>query len=207
VTTTVDGNIETLSRAILGEAQAEIEDVRSAAQSRAEAILNRARASAEQQRSEILDRARQEAKRLKGQATATAQLRARTQELEHREQLLQRVFDTVEERLGVVKTQKDFAEAVKCFLREALDQLRTSPILIKADPASRSVLTRSVLDQISRDSGIDLEMGEALEKGIGVVVQSSDGRLQFDNTLENRLGRMQGALRAEVYRVLTGEMS
>ena len=50
-------------------------------------------------------------------------------------------------------------------------------------------------------------MGEALEAGTGVLVQPPDGHLQFDNTLENRLGRMQSALRAEVYRVLTGASS
>ena len=42
--TTVDGNIETLSRAILGEAQAEIEELKGRSQSRADAILDRARA-------------------------------------------------------------------------------------------------------------------------------------------------------------------
>ena len=53
--TTVEGNIETLSRAILGEAQAEIEDVRSRSQSQAEAILQRARDGADQQKAEILE--------------------------------------------------------------------------------------------------------------------------------------------------------
>jgi vacuolar-type H+-ATPase subunit E/Vma4 len=207
VTTTLDGNVEILSRAILAEAEAEIEGVRSASQSQAEGILDRSRVRAEQERSAILEKARQEARRLKGQATATAQLKARKEELEHREELLRRVFDAAEQRLREIGASKDMADVVPRLLQEALGQLRTSPAVVRADPRSRALLTKSVLDRIARESAVELVLGEPLaDEGTGVIVQSPDGRLQFDNTLENRLGRMRAALRAEVYRVLTGEV-
>jgi len=38
-----------------------------------------------------------------------------------------------------------------------------------------------------------------------VIVQTPDGHLNFDNTLETRLARMQNPLRADVFRLLTGE--
>ncbi len=205
--TTVDGNIESLSRAILGEAQSEIEDLKSDLQARADTILARARAEAEQLRAEILEKARQEARRMKDQAAATAHLKARTLELEHREQLLKRVFDAAAERLGGVPTRKDFDAVVLRLLREALDQLRSGSAIIRADRASQAVLTKAALDLISREAGVDVKLGEVLEHGTGVWVQTADGRLQFDNTLENRLARMQTTLRSEVYRLLTGASS
>jgi vacuolar-type H+-ATPase subunit E/Vma4 len=48
-------------------------------------------------------------------------------------------------------------------------------------------------------------MGETLEQGTGVVVETLDGHRQLDNTLETRLKRMEEALRTPVYRILTGE--
>jgi vacuolar-type H+-ATPase subunit E/Vma4 len=69
------------------------------------------------------------------------------------------------------------------------------------------LLTKTVLDQMSGETGVELRLGEMLEHGVGVVVHSPDGRLQFDNTLENRLARMQATLRSEVYRLLTGTES
>ena len=122
---TVEGSIELLSRAILGEAQAEIEALKGRAQSEADAILQRAQGQAEQRQLEIIERARQEARRLKGQAAATAQLKARTLELEHREQLLQKVFDAAAARLQDAVARKDYGDSVSMLLREALDQLRT----------------------------------------------------------------------------------
>jgi vacuolar-type H+-ATPase subunit E/Vma4 len=36
-------------------------------------------------------------------------------------------------------------------------------------------------------------------------VETVDGRRQYDNTLEVRLGRMRNSLRSSVYRLLMGE--
>ncbi len=134
--TTVDGNIESLSRAILGDAQSEIEDLKSESQAHADAILARARTEAERLRDEILEKARKDARRLKDQAVATAQLKARTLELEHREQLLKKVFDAAAEGLSTVSTRKDFGAAVLKLLREASDQLRSASAIVRADRAN-----------------------------------------------------------------------
>ncbi len=62
-----------------------------------------------------------------------------------------------------------------------------------------------VLDEISKGMKARLQLGEPLEKGTGVMVETSDGHLQYDNTLETRLNRMQGGLRSTVYHLLMGE--
>jgi len=36
-------------------------------------------------------------------------------------------------------------------------------------------------------------------------VSAADGKLNYDNTLETRLNRLQGTLRASVYKILMGE--
>ena len=94
-----DENVETLSRAILSEAQDETEQVKAEAQSKLEAIKQRAQAQADSERKAILEQASQEAERIRSQALATAQLKARALELEHREKLLERVFKAVRQQL------------------------------------------------------------------------------------------------------------
>jgi len=85
-------DIEMLERAILTEARDEAEQIKAEAQAKAEAIRNRAQEQAEQERKTILERAREDMERLRGQAIATAQLKARSLELTKREELLDRVF-------------------------------------------------------------------------------------------------------------------
>ena len=91
-------DIEMLERAILTEVRDEAEQIKAEAEEKADAIRKRAQEQAEAERQAILDRAREEAERLRGQAVATAQLKARSLQLAHREQLLERVFKALADR-------------------------------------------------------------------------------------------------------------
>lgn len=197
--------IEMLARAILTEARDEADQIKADAKEKADAIRRRAQEQAEAERKAILDRARQEAERLRGQAVATAQLKARSSQLTHREQLLERVFKAVQEKLTDVQNRPDYDEITAMLLREALSELRVDAAQVRADETTQKVLKKGVLREISKDLNVEFKDGDVLEEGTGIVVDANDGRVHYDNTLETRLRRLQGVLRSSVYQVLTGE--
>jgi len=201
----VDGNIGTLERAILIEAKDEAEEIRAEATQKAEAIRQRTQEQVEATRKQILERAYEEAERLRSQALATTQLKARKMQLEHRETLLDRVFNAVRQQLPEVQQSKDFDQIAFALLAEALTQLKATNAVIRADERTLRLFTRGVLDDISKGMKANLQLGQPLQKGIGVIVETSDRHLQYDNTLETRLNRMQSGLRSTVYRILMGE--
>jgi V/A-type H+-transporting ATPase subunit E len=198
-------DIEMLSRAILTEVRDEAEQIKAEAKEKAEAIRRRAQEQAEQERKAILDRAREDAERLRGQAVATAQLKGRSLQLTSREQLLDRVFKTVRERLPEIQNRPDYEEIATQLLREALVQLRVNKAQVRADKTTERSLKKGMLRELSRELNGQFESGDELEEGIGVIVDAADGRLHYDNTLETRLQRLEGSLRAAVYKVLIGE--
>ncbi len=198
-------DIEVLSRAILKEADVDAEQLREDAKAKADAIRQRAQEEAEKERNAILEQARQEAERLRSQAVANAQLKARTLQLEHREQLLDRVFEAAQQRLPSLQKRSDYNKLAEQLLREALVQLKASAARVQADEATRKILSNGKLDAISKELNAQLTMGDPLEEGLGVVVDTADGHLHFDNTLETRLSRLQSSLRSAVYHVLMGE--
>lgn len=197
--------IETLSRAILKEAEVDAEQIKEDAKAKADAIRQRAQEQAEKERKEILDHARQEAERLRGQVVANAQMKARTQQLEHREKLLDRVFDLAKQKLAAVQKRSDYNKLVAQLLREALVQLKANKAVVRADGVTQKVLKDGVLADISKELNAEVSMGDMLEEGAGVIVEASDGHLHFNNTLETRLSRLQSSLRSAVYHVLMGE--
>lgn len=201
------GDIEMLERAILTEAQDEAEQIKAEAKAKVEAIRTRAQERAESERKAILDRARQDAERLRGQAVATAQLKARSLQLSHREQLLDRVFKTVREKLSDIQKRPDYDQIAALLLREALVQLRVNKAEIRADKTTQSILEKKALDEISKELKGQFNIAGTLEEGMGVIVDAADGRLHYDNTLETRLDRLEGTLRASVNKVLIGEQS
>jgi vacuolar-type H+-ATPase subunit E/Vma4 len=197
--------VEILSRAILKEAEVDAEQIREEAQTKANAIRQRAQAEAEKERQQILDQARQEAERLRSQVVANAQLKARTLQLEHREKLLDRVFEAAKQKLPAIQKRSDYKKLVAQLLREGLVQLNANKAIVRADGVTQKALKDGVLKELSSELNAEVSSGEALEEGTGVVVEASDGHLHFDNTLETRLSRLQSQLRSSVYHVLMGE--
>ena len=195
-------DIEMLARAIMVEAREEAEQLQTEAKEKAAAILKRAQEEAEAERKAILDRAKQDADRLRSQASATAQLKARSMQLEQREKLLDSVFTEVKKQLEAVKNRPDYNAIVAMLAREALTQLRVTEAEVRADESTQKALK---LDEISKELNGKFSLGGKLEEGTGIVVDAAGGKLHYDNTLETRLSRLQGTLRSSVYKVLMGE--
>jgi V/A-type H+-transporting ATPase subunit E len=200
-------DIEMLSRAILTEVRDEAEQIKAEAKEKAEAIRKRAQEQAEQERKIILDRAREDAERLRVQAVATAQLKARSLQLTNREELLDRVFKTVREKLSDIQKRPDYDQIAALLLREALVQLRVNKAQIRADKTTQAALEKKALSEISKELNGQFTSAGTLEEGTGIVVDAADGRLHYDNTLETRLNRLEGTLRSNVYKMLIGENS
>jgi V/A-type H+/Na+-transporting ATPase subunit E len=194
--------IERLQQAILQEARQEAEQIKAEAQAKADEIRKRAQAQAEEERKAIMDKAQEDVNRLRGQSHAAAQLKARTLQLEHREKILNKVFDTARQKLPNAKQRSDFDQIADQLLREALTQLRVQAAEVRADEATQKALK---LDAISKELNVQISPGNLLEDRIGVVVDAGNGRLHYDNTLAVRLSRLQDALRSAVYHVLMGE--
>jgi vacuolar-type H+-ATPase subunit E/Vma4 len=200
-----EDSMQRLFRAVLSEAQAEADQVLAAARAKADAIRERAREQAQTERDEILRHARQEAESTRSQAIASAELQARTIRLERREKLLEGVFEAARQQLPTVVRWGDYGEIVSQLIREGVDHLGASAVRIRADAQTQALLTDALLRQVSQETGAELEVGETLEHGTGIVAETVDGHRQYDNTLEARLGRWQDTLRAPVYRILVGE--
>ena len=198
-------NIENLSRAILIEAKADAEQIKAEAKEKADAIRQQAQQTAESERNEIMERAKQDAERIRSQVIATAQMKARTMQLEHREKLLDKVFNAAKEKLADLQKRPDYEKIVSELVREAVDQLKVDQAEVGADAATQKILKDRTLKDISKELKSQLSVGKTLDKGTGIVVDADNGRLHYDNTLETRLNRLQNSLRSAIYHVLMGE--
>ena len=195
-------DIEMLARAIMVEAREEAERLQAEAKEKAEAIRKRAQAEADAERKAILDRAKEDAERLRSQSSATSQLKARSSLLEQREKVLNDVFDEVRKQLGAVKKRADYSGIAAMLAREALSQLKVKEAEVRADESTQKSLK---LEDLGKELNGKFSFGAKLENGTGVTVSANGGKLYYDNTLETRLTRLQGALRSSVYKTLMGE--
>jgi V/A-type H+/Na+-transporting ATPase subunit E len=201
----IDDNIETLSRAILSEAESEAERVKAEAREKADEIRKRGQAEADAEKKRILDRARQDVERVRSQAIANARLKARSVQFQRREALLDKVFASANGQVSGIQAWSNYDEIATRLLKEAIQQVNADKLVVHLDGKTAQRLNQHVLEQVAAELKVELTLGDPLPKGIGVVVESENGRLQFDNTLENRLSRLQNILRSPVYHLLSGE--
>lgn len=201
----VEDNITSLSRAIMNEARGEADQVLEDARAKAEATRRQAQEQADAARKDTLDRAQREAERIRSQKVASTQLKARTMQLDSREKLLNKVFTTVQQELPSIAQWSDYEEIARSLLREALNQLKASEVVVRADKQTQAHLSQQFLKDISDELKVQIQVGEPLAQGTGVIVETANGRLQFDNTLETRLQRLWNGMRSPVYHLLMGE--
>ena len=146
------------------------------------------------------------AETLRSQAVTSAQLEAQALKLKRREALLARVMSEARRGLAGVAEWPDYVDVVRRLIREGAESLGAKSLVVRADETTRRLLDGSVLADLQEDLAVQLELGEPLERGTGVVIVTADGHRRYDNTLETRLSRMQAALRTPVYRILMGGM-
>ena len=157
-----DESIDSLSRAILSEAQDETEQVKAIAQSKAELIKQQAQKQADAERKMLLDQASQEADRLRSQAIATTQLKARALELEHREKLLERVFKSVRQQLPGVQQRDDYNLIALQLVLEGITQLNAKKVNLHTDDITQKIFTNQMLDGIAKELNADISIGRPL---------------------------------------------
>src|SRR5204862_4082051 len=109
--------------------------------------------------------------------------------------ILNGVFEEVKKQLDAVKKRADYNAIAGMLVREALTQLKVTEAEIRADESTQKALK---LDEVSRELNGKFSFGDKLEEGTGIVVNASGGKINYDNTLETRLSRLQGSLRSSV---------
>jgi vacuolar-type H+-ATPase subunit E/Vma4 len=203
----IPGTENALRDAVLEEAKGEANQILTDAESQASHIQRQIQAEINAERETILQRAQEEAEELRSHTAAVAQLEAQTLKLKRREQLLEQVFASTRQRLASAPQWPDYEQIVHNLIHEAIERLNVDEATVQADKGTQQVLDNDTLDVLEKETGVRLHIGELLNEGTGVVLETPDGHRRYDNTLETRLARMQEELRAPVYHILMGETS
>jgi len=199
------GDIRSLGTVITTEARQDAAKVTAETESQIESIKRQALQQANRQRDAILKQAQGKIETLRSQAVTSAQLEAQTVKLERREAVLARVMSEARSGLAGVTKWPDYVQVVRRLVREGVEVLDAESLVILADGTTRRVLDEQVLADLQEELAVQLELGDSLKRGTGVVLVTADGHRRYDNTLETRLGRMEASLRTPVYHILMGE--
>jgi len=174
------------------EARAQADALLAAARAEAEAI---ARASVERQERERAQALHAREADLRGAAEAAlgeARRAARTEVLVARQRLVDRVFAAAREMLPATLTGEEYRTALPAHVAEAVAAIGDAPAVIRCRP----VIADGVNRALEGRKNLVVETDAAAPPGI--VVATTDGAIEVDNSLAGRLERLRPRLALEV---------
>jgi V/A-type H+-transporting ATPase subunit E len=148
----------------------------------------------------IIESAQKQAESLKRQIIGSAEIEARNYQLRVLEDAVVAVINSALERLQKIE-QERYEEALSKMLHEAYETIGKECIVYcnKKDRSLVSSLVKKLkLGKISVSP-------EHIDTAGGIVVESKDRTIRFDNTVEARIERMKQELRKEISSILSSK--
>ncbi len=154
----------------------------------------------------IIDQQERHADALKRQIIGAAEMSARNKSLEIVEDNLNKSFEEAMKKLKAASESQGYEKVLRALVLEALDQVGGESFVLHSNSRDQKTL-KKIAEMVSKEKNVKISIDASpLEKTIGgVVVNSSDGYVTFDNTFEARLERLKPSLRKQIAQIFSGQ--
>ena len=156
-------------------------------------ILDNSVTKLEDEYDKIVADGRKEADKLEKQIVGSSDIEARNKQLLALEDAVSRVFTKALDQISNSDRNGDYANLIKSLLDESTKVLGTSEVIVFTNSKDRDV----VQSTLSNFAGSELS-SEIIDCIGGVKIQSKDGAMKFDNTIDAKIDRLKPLIRKEI---------
>ena len=189
----VDSALERTIEKILQNTEQQIVSSLQEALKSSQATIANAQVSLEQEYDKILAEGKKEAEKLEKQIVGNADLDSRNKQLLLVEESIEKVFEKAIAKLQTTDRGSDYSKLISTLLQESIDAIGTSEIIVQTNSKDKSV----VQSLLSKFPGATLS-SDLIDCLGGIRVQSKDGTMKFDNTIDARLDRLKPLIRKDI---------
>lgn len=193
---------------VLGDVQKEAEALILAAEKEAKKTLQAAKAQADQDYLTLINQAKVKAEVEQRRISSLTEVEIRNRLLHTKEELVDKAFETA---LGKLK---DFAETPQYhdyllkLVEEAAERVGSKNLILQVNAKDKKWLTQENLQGLSKKLHLNLKLSDQTPDCIGgCKIQTEDGKVSTDSTIDSRLQELKPTLRTEVAKILFGEVT
>ncbi|MBN2029653.1 hypothetical protein JW824_05355 [bacterium] len=194
---------EVLRQEILSQSEKEVQMILDRAGKESQALLDNVREEEKKILADSLQRAKVQADGIRKKILSGVHLEIKRQTLRAREELIENLFQAVEEKLDRFRSEKDYVPFLKKLIIEGILALDGNEIKILPGEKERKILTGAFITQLEKTVQKEYQkkaklalMKQSLPEG-GVVLVTDDEKMRFDNRFSTRMKRLQNAMRLE----------
>ena len=205
---TIKTGVSAIANEVIGDVQKEAEAIISTAENHAKETLRVAKEQANQTYRAILDEAKEKAEAEKRKIESIAEVEIRNRLLQTKETLVDLAFKKALVKLeNFVKTEEYQTYLLK-LIEEIAKKMDQKVLLVEVNAKDKGWLKPDMLKHASKKLNIEFKMSKQTQDYIGgCKIQTEDGKIVYDATLDNRLEELKPELRAEIAKRLFGEVA
>ncbi|RLE53069.1 MAG: hypothetical protein DRJ33_02050 [Candidatus Methanomethylicota archaeon] len=193
---------------IVNDVKSSISKVLNEAEQRGLQTLNDAKERAKNIFEEHLNTAKLKAETEKRKIISSAEVEARIGILQARDEIIKRVFNEALIKLKeYVKTDEYYDKCLPRLISEGAKYIKCEKVILHLNKNDMKKFNEQLLRKLSSDIGIDITLSNKPIACVGgVIVESPDGKLSYDNTFEKILRELEPKLRVKLADMLFKEV-
>lgn len=191
---------------VVGDIQKEAEAVILAAQNQAKESLRVAKEQADRTYHAALEEAKVKAEAEKRKIASLAEVEARNRLLQVKEDLVDQAFEKAFVKLRAYSKTEEYHIYLLKLIEEIAKKMEQKVLVVEVNAKDKGWLTPDMLQRLSKKLHVEFRVSDQTQDYIGgCKVQSEDGKIVYDGTLDNRLNELKPELRAKIAKTLFGE--
>jgi V/A-type H+-transporting ATPase subunit E len=202
----VKNGISAIAKDVVGDVQKEAEAIILAAENEAKASLKLAKEQADQNYRATIVQAKEKAEAEKRKIASVTEVEMRNLLLQTKEDLVDVAFKKALVELKNFVETEDYQSYLLKIIQDAAQRIGQKDLVIQVNAKDKEWLTPETLKRLSKKLHCELRLSEKTEDYLGgCIIQTEDGKIINDVTLDNRLQELKPVLRVELSKILFGE--
>jgi len=199
----IKDGLSAIANEVIGDVQKESEAIILFAQNQAKQTLKEGKEKSVQNYQTLMNQATAKAEGERRKIASVTEVEMRNRLLQTKEGLVDTAFDKALINLkNFVKTEQYHGYLLK-LIEESAGRIGQKNLVIQVNTKDKEWLTQDMLNRLSKKLGKELKLSDENEDFIGgCKIQTVDGKITYDSTIDNRLQELKSALRVEVAKIL-----
>jgi V/A-type H+-transporting ATPase subunit E len=195
--------LSAIANEVLGDVQKEAEAIILAAENEAKETLKAAKEQADQSYLAITNQATQRAEAEKRRIASVTDVQMRNRLFHAKEDLVDLAFEKALSKLkDFTKTERYHNYLLK-LVEEGTRKIGQKSLTVQVNATDKTWLTQGSLNRLSKKLNCELKLLDRSVNCIGgCKIQTIDGRISYDCTLDNKVEELKPTLRVEVAKIL-----
>jgi V/A-type H+-transporting ATPase subunit E len=195
--------LSAIANEVIGDVQKEAEAVIAKAQTEAKETLRQAKQQANQTYREIVNHAHLRAETEQRKIASVTEVDMRNLLLQTKEDMVDVAFAKALDRLREFAQTPKYNDYLLKLIATVAEKIGQKDLLVSVNAKDAALLTASELKRLSKQLNVELVLSkDRLDCVGGCIIQTADGKIIYDNTIDTKLEALKPTLRVEAAKIL-----